>query len=658
MGNVAGFVLDGLEVQNAPGTGVYLAGSNRSLAGSIRNCRFTSSGYSGLSISELSCVIENCYFGGNGGSGLIVGYGYGGGTNYGHYTVRNCIAENNADCGFRIYGLAFDVLLYWGWHRSHREDCMYAEISIDRCVSVGNGDGGMYVSAANVAVTNSIIAGNTGYPFGGVGCEGGSASAPVLVMNCTLADNRADASGNDTGGAAYCQDRIWIDLFWDDFQPPTYLVGYYPSYLDLTNCILSNNGAYAVFQDDHSAVTQNTNLIDPNSYLLRTDPDAAPNGLSGDAMSSLGRDNVVGDPAFVNRALRNYHLTDRSDAIDRGADVSLSVDLDGNPRPVDAVGLGGGGLYDIGAYEFQQSAVYVPLSGQTCSGELLIRWVPSRTPGSEVALSLWQEGQWVYDIASSAPNSGELAWPIPSGFVGRGFQVGIADTAAPASVQFGNAFSIVTPPALSDAWDAGGGKIGMTWVRDNGTSPVLDLAIAYDVYEGQFAPRGWAGTIWFPFAPAAVSGEMDVARSGGYHAWISRLWADGFWLPCSNPRTLIVYSGTPHLPSGLQAENRGDGVWRLHWNPEIYGTWLAQIIIYQKDIGWIAPLDGPSSGFPQLAPWTFVDYGTAAYDPAKASFLQGWADFLLPPGGPFYLFVNFRAWDGVTQGEFALVDAN
>ncbi|MCX7016495.1 MAG: hypothetical protein NTW86_28715, partial [Candidatus Sumerlaeota bacterium] len=133
----------------------------------------------------------------------------------------------------------------------------------------------------------------------------------------------------------------------------------------------------------------------------------------------------------------------------------------------------------------------------------------------------------------------------------------------------------------------------------------------------------------------------------------SSQWPDGQWEPCLNPQALIVYSGAPHTPTGLSVEDRGAGVWRLHWNPEIYGTWLVQIAVYENDVGWIAPLDGPSHAFPQFSPWTFLDYGGLAYDSSKGDFFAGWADFTLPPGGVFTFFLNFKAWDAATAGPFA-----
>ena len=64
---------------------------------------------------------------------------------------------------------------------------------------------------------------------------------------------------------------------------------------------------------------------------------------------SFGAHDVSGDPHFVNPAGDNYHLTACSAAIDRGQDVGVTTDQDGNPRPV-------GAGFDIGAYEYQSAS--------------------------------------------------------------------------------------------------------------------------------------------------------------------------------------------------------------------------------------------------------------------------------------------------------------
>ncbi|MCX7012754.1 MAG: hypothetical protein NTW86_09390 [Candidatus Sumerlaeota bacterium] len=213
---------------------------------------------------------------------------------------------------------------------------------------------------------------------------------------------------------------------------------------------------------------------------------------------------------------------------------------------------------------------------------------------------------------------------------------------------------LVNPPKLESALDGGGGQVGVTWTDDSPTTPAQYLAFAYDAYQNLFVEKGWQNTMWYPFPVAARAGAVDVGGSGAFHAWISSQMASGSWFPGPIAKTLIVYSGTPHTPTGAWVEDKGGGVWRLHWTPEIYGTWLDQIAIYQNGVGWIAPLDGPSHAFPQFSPWTFLDYGGLAYDLAKGNFFNGWADFTLPLGPTYVFFLNFKAWDAATAGPFAL----
>ena len=64
------------------------------------------------------------------------------------------------------------------------------------------------------------------------------------------------------------------------------------------------------------------------------------------------------DPLFVNPAANDFHLQVESPAIDAGTEIpSLTVDMDGNPRPQ-------GKTIDIGAYETQQYRSLIPLIDQ------------------------------------------------------------------------------------------------------------------------------------------------------------------------------------------------------------------------------------------------------------------------------------------------------
>ena len=74
--------------------------------------------------------------------------------------------------------------------------------------------------------------------------------------------------------------------------------------------------------------------------------------------------NLDGDPQFVNLGIRNFHLSNLSPCVDKGTDENApSYDFENNARPHDVPGRGNESpavVYDIGAYENQDTGVYTP----------------------------------------------------------------------------------------------------------------------------------------------------------------------------------------------------------------------------------------------------------------------------------------------------------
>ena len=60
-----------------------------------------------------------------------------------------------------------------------------------------------------------------------------------------------------------------------------------------------------------------------------------------------------GNPAFVDPAVDNYHLSFTSATIDAGTNAGVTADFDGDPRP-----LGAG--FDIGFDELNVRKIFVP----------------------------------------------------------------------------------------------------------------------------------------------------------------------------------------------------------------------------------------------------------------------------------------------------------
>jgi uncharacterized repeat protein (TIGR01451 family) len=176
---------------------------------------------------------------------------------------------------------------------------------------------------------NTVIAGNQASLEGaGVFIPSGGA---VHLLQTTLARNR----GKDGSG---------VTLGWYDWQGPG------ASTVVMTNTILANQDV-GIRVADSSDLTVNSVLW----YATPTTISQAPG-----AVVSV-QNQHTGNPAFVNPAGGDYHIGATSAARDAGVDNNVTIDIDGQLRPM---GLG----WDLGADEYpapvlsvssQPSAVFV-----------------------------------------------------------------------------------------------------------------------------------------------------------------------------------------------------------------------------------------------------------------------------------------------------------
>jgi hypothetical protein len=291
------------------------------------------------------CVLANCTIAGN--LALIFGGGVNGGT------VNNCTVRNNQS---------------------------YA----------GNGGG-----AANATLLGSTLLNNSAYGYGGGASDcslynctlsqnsarDGGGAAWGYLSNCVLSANSSTARG---GGAEYgTLDRCVLNgnssgsgggAFWATVSNSLVVnnLAYYAEnspYAESSggglalgtanNCTIVGNtvrrpaGLHSTYRGGGvSEVAMNNCIIYFNSGS--TNPNcgvvtAATNCCSMPLLSGTG--NFSSDPAFVDRANGNYHLSSASPCINAGfnAGVSGCLDLDGVPRIA-------GGTVDVGAYEFPSPA--------------------------------------------------------------------------------------------------------------------------------------------------------------------------------------------------------------------------------------------------------------------------------------------------------------
>lgn len=236
-------------------------------------------------------------------------------------TFRNCVIINNQaeDFGGGVYCIDSSHPVFSG--------CIIrGNLSLDE-------GGGVYTENAAVDLINCAVSGNTAVNTGGAAYLLGAGN--MSITNCAFSNNSAPLAGG-----LYLVDQL------------------NPS---ISNTIFHQNSGYAVY----SVVS----IYYPKvQYCLFYDnPDGALWHLSGSFTDDQVDDinnyfpvaemNITGDPNFVDGAGGDLHINPCSAAVDVGTSVSApSVDLDGNPRPINIPGMGNDGSgheYDIGAYEAQ-----------------------------------------------------------------------------------------------------------------------------------------------------------------------------------------------------------------------------------------------------------------------------------------------------------------
>ncbi|MCX7011749.1 MAG: right-handed parallel beta-helix repeat-containing protein [Candidatus Sumerlaeota bacterium] len=490
---------------------------------------------------------------------------------------------------------------------------IYGYCTVSGTRVIGNRAGSGYVGGIyglTAQITNCVVWDN---PGGGVALQSG------FVKHCSICNNPRGASPCGTG---------------------VYICG---SGATVANNVVAGHEKNIFEANTPDPAAVKNNLLSQASICQYWVNGAVPLNTEAEINNLIYCQNnlVRPDPLFIDAAAGDLHLQAGSPCIDAGSATDSSpTDYDKNARPF-------GAAPDIGAYEWGYAlpphwpASPVPPDGATNVDihNLFLQWGGAER-ATQYDVFLWPANTVRPDIPStsglaqpSCPVAG--LWPAADYW----WQV-VARNDAGATP--GNIWTfhtgIAAPPSLGPVSDGGDATAQLQWAMPP-DPPAQFLGFAWDIYQANWVQRFWNNTMWQPFAAGASSGSMDLGLSGAYHVWISSQYFGGYWIACTNPWTGIIYSGTPHTPLNVTVENRGGLNVRLHWKPEIYGTWHDQIIAYKVGDDFVSTA-GPSGD--QL--WHFIDYGALAYDTSKASFLNGWADFTLPSAGDYWLFIRGVGW--------------
>jgi parallel beta-helix repeat protein len=278
----------------------------------IANNKFTGAQpqYGAISMGGVDVLVE----------GNLIEYDDAGGNNMDHgiyvHRGQRITLRNNTVIGSKGYGIHVydehkssdpadwaanpfvlkDILL---------EGNVVASSQIRSGIIVAKGRGSAYITLENITLRNNVLFAND---LNGILIRNGD---HVDIFNNTIYNNGSSAIAI-TGSSSSPQ--------------------YDPSDVQVSNNIIIAPGNATHIYENSSGlgITASTNFYNGSPRL---------SGIS-DATS------VVGAPAFVNPSAEDFHLTENSEAIDRGATLaSVSTDKDGIARPQ-------GSAYDMGAYEF------------------------------------------------------------------------------------------------------------------------------------------------------------------------------------------------------------------------------------------------------------------------------------------------------------------
>jgi parallel beta-helix repeat protein len=328
-GVVAYWIIDGLEVANAPNWGIDMRGNSddHSHHFIIRNNEVHNNGVGSSKTGIFTGFVDDIVIEGNesyanGEHGIYL-------SNSGdRFTVRGNRLHDNMNCGLHMNGDA-----------SQGGDGIISDGLIEANTIYNNGLGGC--AGINMdGVTDAIVRNNLLYDNHATGIaifqqDGAICSRDNRVLNNTIL-NETDGRWAITLSHTSCvNNKIFNNIL--------YTAHSFRGSIELPSSTISG------FESDYNIVMNRFSIDDGNTVITLAEWQA----LGYDANAII----INFSQLFVNIGADDYHLAGDSQAIDAGVTLpDVPTDLDGRPRPA---GLG----FDIGAYEysFLSPAGFMPL---------------------------------------------------------------------------------------------------------------------------------------------------------------------------------------------------------------------------------------------------------------------------------------------------------
>jgi parallel beta-helix repeat protein len=208
-----------------------------------------------------------------------------------------------------------------------------------------NDGGGMCLFDSPATLSGNTITSNTAEHDGGGLCLSGS---DATLINTIVANNQANNAGSGLYARGSSSRLLHTTIARNTGGDGSgiYVTGTWPAgTVALTNTILVSHTVGITVTVGNTATLEAT--------LWGSEPWANQDDWGGKGNIFIGTVNVRGEPAFVNPAGRDYHIGAGSMAIDAGVDADVTMDIDGNPRPI-------GPGFDIGADEYVVAQIYLP----------------------------------------------------------------------------------------------------------------------------------------------------------------------------------------------------------------------------------------------------------------------------------------------------------